>query len=150
MSQTYHAVATRSGDWWAIEVVSGLPTDMLGVSQARRLGEVPEIARSLIAELLEVEPARIDVTLGLVLTPELQDAVDRFHYAAVVEAAARTEAAKARSRAAAALLAAKLTMREAAEVLGISHQRIKQLVDRAPDAENVDLLAAIETAVRDS
>ena len=41
----------RSGDWWEIEVVSGLPDNMLGASQARSLEEVEELARSVVADL---------------------------------------------------------------------------------------------------
>lgn len=64
MTTTYHAVATRSGDWWAIEISSGLPENMLGVSQVRSLDEVEEVARSVVADLLEVEPSEIDVRVS--------------------------------------------------------------------------------------
>jgi len=58
---TYQVVAVRSGDWWEIEVTSGLPANVLGVSQARSLAEVEDVARSLIADLLEVSADEIDV-----------------------------------------------------------------------------------------
>ena len=139
MSTTYEVVATRSGDWWAIEVVSGLPDDMLGVSQARRLGEVADRARSVIADLLEVDEADVVVNIEIELPPELQRAVDLYKEANVAESAARSAAASARSRAAASLVEANLTMREAGALLGVSHQRVKQLVDRAKAAESVAL-----------
>ena len=58
---TCQVVAVRSGDWWEIEVTSGLPANVLGVSQARNLAEVEDVARSLIADLLEVSADDIDV-----------------------------------------------------------------------------------------
>ena len=67
MTTTYRAVTTRSGDWWAIEITSGLPDDTLGVSQARRLTEVEDVARSLIADLLEIEPDDIAVDVAVEL-----------------------------------------------------------------------------------
>ena len=145
MSTIYDVVATRSGDWWAIEVVSGLPNDMLGVSQAKRLGEVPDRARSVVAELLETDPDDVQVKIDVELPPELQAAIDLYGDAEVVEAAARSAAAQARSRAAATLMAANLTMREAGALLGVSHQRVKQLVDRAHVAE----VAALEADEHD-
>ncbi len=143
----HEVIATRSGDWWTIEVTSGLPADVLGVSQARRLTEVHTVARNLIGDLLEVEPSDVDVTVVVQLPPELQRMVELYREAGIVEDVARTEAALARSRAASALLNAELTMRETAEVLGVSHQRIKQLVDRAPDDAGVDLMERIRTRV---
>lgn len=136
MSVTYDVVATRSGDWWAIEVVSGLPDDMLGVTQARRLGEVADRARSVVADLLDVDPMDVEVSIEVELPPELQRAVDRYGQAQILESTARSSAAIARSESAATLVTAGLTMREAGELLGISHQRVKQLVDRAHAARN--------------
>ena len=147
-TRTAHdVIATRSGDWWTIEVTSGLPADVLGVSQARRLTAVHTVARNLIGDLLEVDPSEVDVTVVVQLPPELQRMVELYRDAGIVEDVARTEAALARSRAASALLNAELTMRETAEVLGVSHQRVKQLVDRAPDDAGVDLIERIRTRV---
>lgn len=138
MSTTYDVVTTRSGDWWEIEVTSGLPANVLGVSQARRLARVPDVARQLIADLLEVDAQQVDVTIHVELAPELQQMVEQYQEATIMEDVARTEAAHARSRSAEALLDARLTMRDAAILLGISHQRVKQLVDRARELDPGD------------
>ena len=63
---TYRVAAMHSGDWWEIEVTSGLPNNVLGVSQARSLAEVEDVARSLIAELLEVNPDDVNVKVDVV------------------------------------------------------------------------------------
>ncbi len=132
MTETVYEVnASRSGDWWAIEVVSGLPENVLGVSQTRRLNKVPKVARRLISELLGLDATDIKVEVSVSMPENLEAAVDRARQAAVTEAEARAVAARARRDAATALLDANLTMREAGQVLGVSHQRIKQLADQA-------------------
>ncbi|HDH03640.1 MAG TPA: hypothetical protein ENH15_05285 [Actinobacteria bacterium] len=131
-------------------MTSGLPSNMLGVSQARRLTEVEGVARRLIADLLEIDPSTVNVTVTVELPDELTRAVELALDATAIERAARAEAAQARSRAAAALIDARMTMREAGQVLGLSHQRIKQLVDRAPGNEPTDLMAQLETALTES
>ena len=73
MNATYDVVATRSGDWWTVEVTSGLPDDVVGVSQARRLTETPAVARNLIGDLLDIDPATIDVSLLLQFPSHLQE-----------------------------------------------------------------------------
>lgn len=143
----YDVIATQSDDWWTIEITSGLPADVLGVSQVRRLTEARAVARKLVGDLLEVDPTEVDVSVVVRLPLELQQMVDLYRDAGLVEDVARTEAALARSRAASALLNADLTMRETAEILGVSHQRIKQLADRAPDDAGVDLMERIQTRV---
>lgn len=130
-SKVYEVVATRSGDWWTIEVVSGLPASILGVSQVRRLNKVPKVARRLISELLDSDAVEIEVEVRVSLPDELESAVDKARQAVSAEDEARTAAARARRDAAAALLNANMTMREAGQVLGVSHQRIKQLADQA-------------------
>lgn len=127
----YKVSASRSSDWRAIEVVSGLPENVLGVGQTRRLDKVPRVARRLISELLELDANDIKVEVSVSMPDSLEAAVDRARQATVTEAEARAAAARARREAATALLDAKLTMREAGQVLGVSHQRIKQLADQA-------------------
>lgn len=73
MNATYDVVASRSGAWWTVEVTSGLPADVVGVSQARRLTEAPAVASNLIGDLLDVDPAPIDVNLLVQLPPPLQE-----------------------------------------------------------------------------
>ena len=72
MSNTYDVKATRNGDWWEIEVVTGLPDGVLGVSQARHLTEVEEVARSLVVDLREVDAADVGVNILIDLPPDLQ------------------------------------------------------------------------------
>ena len=67
----YQVVAVRSGEWWEIEVTSGLPDNMLGVSQARSLAEVEEVARSVVADLLEVDADDVEVEVELVQPTDL-------------------------------------------------------------------------------
>ena len=64
-TKTFRAVAVRSGEWWEIEIASGLPDNMLGVSQARSLAEVEEVARSVVADLLEVDADDVEVEVEI-------------------------------------------------------------------------------------
>ena len=73
MNATYEVVASHSGDWWTVEVASGLPADVVGVSQARRLTEVPTVAHNLIGELLDIDPATVDENLLVQLPSRLQE-----------------------------------------------------------------------------
>ena len=71
MSAPFRAVAERNGDWWEIEIISGLPRNVLGVSQARRKSDVERVARSVVAELLEIRPDGIEIDI------EFRRATDR-------------------------------------------------------------------------
>ncbi len=62
----YQVVAVRSGEWWEIEVTSGLPDNMLGVSQARNLAEVEEVARNVVSDLLEIDADDVEVEVEVV------------------------------------------------------------------------------------
>lgn len=120
---TYRVTARRTGDWWALEV-----PDMPGVfSQAKRLEQADEAAREAIALMLDVEPEEVTVEIEPDLSPaevavlaELQRAQD-----------AAREAAEAERRAmqrAAAVLTRDLSQRDAGRILGVSFQRVSQLL----------------------
>jgi len=121
--KTYTAVCEPGERWWAIRVpgVSGV------YSQARRLDRVEHMARDAIALMLEVPEDSFRVVVKPELGPELGGVVDRARKARVRAERAQHEAAEANTAAVTSLLALGLTMREAGQILGLSHQRVAQI-----------------------
>lgn len=143
MRKTFNAVAERDGAWWAIEVTSGLPKNRVAFTQARRINDIDAMTRDAIALLLQVAPDSFDVVIQHRLPTGLQEHLDLYRRAEELDTVVRAESADARSRAAAGLVAAGLTLRETGNLLGISFQRVKQLVDRAPDHVSIDPLQRV-------
>ncbi len=123
--ETYEAKVTRDGKWWAIEVPA-LP----GVfAQAAKLAQAREETVGAIAAMLEVDEDTFDVTLDVELDKKVAVAVAAARTARE-RAEEATHEASSSARDAALLLTQDedLSYREAAAVLGISHQRVGQLV----------------------
>ena len=115
------AIAQPSGDWWAIEVpeIPGLFT------QAKRLDQVEAMVKDA-AELMGVES--IDVELKVQLAAEVEAEVTAAKQAAARAFALQTQAA-ARSRMVASHLRRQgMSVRDVAVIMGISPQRVSQLV----------------------
>lgn len=122
---TYVARCLRSGDWWAIEVpeVPGVHT------QAKRLEQVEAMAREAIALMLGIPEDSFNVEVQWELPHGAADTISSMFRA-------RSEATNAQREAtAAAQLAAwtlvedlHLPLRDAAKVLGVSYQRVGQLL----------------------
>lgn len=116
---TYTAVCTRSGDWWAISV-----PELKGVhTQARRLEQVEAMARDAIALMLDTEPDSFAVTIEPEVPAEVAEAVT----ARDAAKAAEEKAELATRRAAGVLLAKGFTVRDVGRMLGLSPQRISQI-----------------------
>ena len=123
--KTYTAHCQRSQGWWAIRVLE-VPG---AFSQARRLGQVERMVRDVVALALEVAPDSFDIYVVVVLPEPSQHALDR-----AIEL--RHEAQHAAASAARATVEAirtmvdrdGLTIREAGQLLGVSHQRVAQLM----------------------
>ncbi|MEM9521601.1 MAG: hypothetical protein AAGA37_19990 [Actinomycetota bacterium] len=123
----FKARAYRSGNWWAIEITDGLPDDMLGVTQAKRLDKAEEAAREVLADLLEINAGEITVEMHYD-TPVGVKSAQRTLEKAMTHAADAAELEhSARRGVVAAAMAEGLTQREIALILGISHQRVAQL-----------------------
>jgi DNA-directed RNA polymerase specialized sigma24 family protein len=112
-------MATRSGGWWAIRVpeIDGLFT------QARRLDQVPAMVIDAAA-LLGVAVDDVTVVADLDI-PVVSEAIE----ARRVADAAAAEASSAMRQAVARLRAEGLTVRDVGALLGVSSQRVSQLVD---------------------
>jgi len=126
--KTYTARCQRSGDWWAIS----LP-ELMGVhTQARRLERAEAMVRDAIALFLDVSYNSFDVRIEPVLPRDLQGKVGRARKVRAEAEVLQREAAIASAEAAADLVqTAHLTVRDAGRVLGLSHQRITQLLKTA-------------------
>ena len=124
MTTTLTARSTRSGGWWAVEVpeVQGLFT------QARRLDQVTAAVLDAAALLTGRPESDFDVVVVPVLDADdlsvVRDARERRAELAEAERAA----ARASRAAVARLRAEGLTVRDVAEIMGMSPQRVSQLV----------------------
>ena len=123
--RTYTARCERAGDWWAISV-----PELRGVhTQARRLEKVDAMVRDAIALFLDVRRDSFEIKIEPVLPRDLQKKVGRArrvrNEAEVLE---RQAAAVSMDVAADLVQRAHLTMRDAGRVLGLSHQRVAQLL----------------------
>ena len=127
----YKAIAIHDPPWWSIEITEGLPDHMLGVSQARRLTEVESIAREVIADLTEVDPNEVDVEVTIQTPAPVAAAQDALAHAESNAQKATRATIECRRRVALAARDEGLTMREVAKLLGISHQRVSQLISTA-------------------
>ena len=123
--KTYTARCQRSGDWWAISVPG-----LRGVhTQARRLEKAEAMVRDAIALFLDVPSDSFDVRIEPVLPRDLQGKVGRARKVRGEAEVLQREAAIASAEVAADLVqTAHLTVRDAGRVLGLSHQRITQLL----------------------
>ncbi len=115
----------RSGGWWAITVPA-----LDGVfSQAKRLDQVEDRAREAISLMLDVDEDDVG-DLDVVVTPpaRVADLLGALE-ASVAAADEATRAAVAARREIAELLRAEgLPLRDVGELIGVSHQRVSQLL----------------------
>jgi predicted RNase H-like HicB family nuclease len=126
--RTFEAVARRSGGWWAIEV-----PELPGVfTQARRIDGAAAMAREAIALFLDVPTADLEVRLRPELPDELRGSVDAARTQRDQAERPQREASTALRSSARQLAAEGLTTRDIGALLGLTHQRIAQLL-REPD-----------------
>ncbi|HEY5180200.1 MAG TPA: hypothetical protein VIJ07_10590 [Dermatophilaceae bacterium] len=120
------ATATRTGEWWAIEV-----SDVQGGlhTQARRLDQVAATVADAVALAVDVSPETIEVTVIPQLAPRDAELIDAARHASQ-EAVRASELASQLSRQAVAQLRSEgMTVRDVGGLLGVSPQRVSQLVE---------------------
>lgn len=118
----YEVTVRRDGRWWFVYVPE---LDVGG--QARALREVDEVAREVIGLQLDIDPDPIELDVSIEI-PE--PARTTWEAARANSAEAREherEASRLAREAVAVLRSQGFTVRDAAAMLGISHQRVAQL-----------------------
>ena len=126
---TYTVRCERSDNWWAISVV-GMPG---AFGQVRRLTQARETARDVIAMMLEASPDSFDIELEPVINPAVHRSLKRALTARKQADEVQSAALEATRHAAKALIDSGVTVRDAGEILGISFQRVSQLVQDRSD-----------------
>jgi predicted RNase H-like HicB family nuclease len=124
----YRVTAEREPGFWVVRV----PKVPEVVTQAHRMADIRQNAREAIAVWTDKPIDDIDVTVSVVVPTVVQAALDEAHLLQK-EASERLERASTATSAAARWLTKDLglTLREAAEILGVSFQRVAQLVARS-------------------
>lgn len=125
MMRTYEINVTRDERWWFIEV-----PEIDQVTQARRVDEIEDMARDLIAISTDQPLTDIAVKIAHIDVAGLGDVAAHAH--SIVEHRARAaaeleEAQRAAATYAAQLMCAGLTVRDTGTLLELSPQRISQL-----------------------
>ena len=124
--KTYKITVEREPGFWIIRVQH---IDAV-VTQARRMADVRQNAREAIAVWLDVPVSEVEVTVNYVMPPVVQRTIDEVRQLRA-DANERLDRAAEAAREAARRLTKDLglTLREAAEILGVSFQRVAQLVE---------------------
>lgn len=124
----YDVTVTRDGSLWAA-VVGGLPPRVIGATDVEHFADLDTEVRDLVAGLTDAAPDSFGLRWRYVIdgrdVTELVEGLQGSEHAYADAAAARDAA---RRRVVHALADANVSQSAIGEVLGLSHQRIHQLV----------------------
>ena len=124
MKDTYTVICERAGGWWAVHV-----RERPGVfTQVRRLDQAEEMARDAIAMFEGRRADSFTIEVDAVPPSGTGKVVGRARHARAEAEAAQSAASEATVAAALALVRGGLTVRDAGMLLGLSHQRIAQVI----------------------
>lgn len=121
--KTYTAHASKEDRWWLVRV------DGVGVTQAKNLREARVMAIDLIETVTSVSQSRFELVLSTELPPTLQRKVEKARQAIdALEVQQRETARQSRQAARDLVETGGLSGADAAVVLGVSPQRVSQLL----------------------
>ena len=124
MNKTYAVQVSRDGRWWMIDI-----PEIDGLTQARRIADVEQAARELVAVTLDVKLSEVAVEIryqdvaGVPVGEQLNAINEEKAEAARLE----EDAAAKTSQLVRALVDQKVPVRDIGAMLGISFQRVHQI-----------------------
>ena len=132
MLPTYHVRVWRADDWWLARVVAasdGADTAPVNaLTQARSLANIEPMCRDLVATILDDDADTFRVDADFVLPGGLGELVDLARDARGRLNAAQELWQERAARATLALARDGYSLRETATLLGLSHQRVDQIL----------------------
>jgi predicted RNase H-like HicB family nuclease len=122
--KSYAVEAVREGKFWMVSI-----PELDGLTQARTFSEIPTMAKEWIELTTETTDFAIHMQVGSVEGTTVDHALDQIK-AAKREAKKKEAEATAFATSLARMLQREcVPMREIATVMGISHQRVQQLIN---------------------
>jgi hypothetical protein len=144
MKPTYQVRVWQEDDWWLARVVGASedagPAPLNAVTQARSLARIEPMGRDLIATILDADDADFEVELEYVLPDDVDELVCQAKGARAWLDAAQDMWQEQSTLAARALTSKGYSLRETAALLGLSHQRVDQLLGGHADHEPSQVL----------
>lgn len=122
--ETYEVSAEWDGRWWVL-TVAGLDG---GFTQARTLSKAEAMARDLIATLLDVRLDEVAVEIRALAPPDTRIGVERLLELRGIVQRAGEEASELARHLVKELDRQHLSIRDSAQVLGVSPARVHQLL----------------------
>lgn len=124
--KTYDITVTREGKWWMIEAPA-----IDGLTQARRLSEIKDMAVSLIAVTMDVPASHVRVNVVAMIVDGTNLVEHRRQIDAEREVArdAERKAAELTMNLVRKLDADHVPLRDIGEAVGVSFQRVHQLLN---------------------
>ncbi|MDR0626233.1 MAG: hypothetical protein LBG11_03070 [Bifidobacteriaceae bacterium] len=133
MSEGYDVSAYKDGEWWTFEIAAltspsprGGDRRLVALGQARSAAAVAAQARALVSLWTGEEDPTVRVSYRL--PADVRDALDQAHTRDLEGRAALAGAAALRRKAARTLTETGLTQADVAALMGVSRQRVQQLV----------------------
>ncbi len=125
MITTYKGTITREGKWWMIEI-----PEIDGLTQARRLDDAEQSARELIAVDRDVPLSQVavDLTIEPINGAPISEYVAQIRQDKTTAAKAERRAVQSSTDLSRILAAAGVPQRDIATLLGVSFQRVAQLL----------------------
>jgi DNA-directed RNA polymerase specialized sigma54-like protein len=122
--RTYTATVTREGKWWMISV-----REIDGLTQARRLSEVEEMARELVAVSTgsKLSDVAVEIKYADIDDLHLNESLTTIHREKAEAAALEAEAIKKTKTLVRSLVDRAVPLRDIGAMLGLSFQRVHQL-----------------------
>jgi hypothetical protein len=134
MTPRYSVRIWPEGDWWMARVTSASddadPAPVDAVTQARSMVKIEPMVRELIAVILDAGEGDFDLDLDYRIADDLRELISQAKGARAWLDAAGDLWQERSVAAARALAGAGFSLRETALLLGLSHQRVGQLLGK--------------------
>lgn len=137
VTPNYELRVWQEGDWWLARVTAASdgadPSPLNALTQARSLAKIGPMGRALVATILDAGDDAFEVDIDYALPGETGDLVSHAKSARIWLDAAQQLWQERATIAARTLAGQGYSLRDTAVLLGLSHQRVDQLLDGHAD-----------------